>query len=258
MRRDELIQFLEHIVKRQASHGIRDAFKFKGVLTSRKNGEIAAAKYQDRELNPAYTMPTDIVPGASVLSPASQQQVVPRDQDLNTAYTIGPGVTPASTPDLGQLGLGQGSAPPNRPRPKPRPTGRARDLGRTDNLHEDLSDNVPGQSVTPEYNTINDVRNEQPTLMLQQDWRWEEPQIHLDPSLDPHFDNRSAAINENIFGPWDPIGLPVSVRSGFPASVPPVTDTPRTPRRKGRNADTLAMEEAEKLLNEGNRNKRRR
>ncbi|KAF8799627.1 hypothetical protein BYT27DRAFT_7263713 [Phlegmacium glaucopus] len=45
MKREALIQFFQHITARQTSHGIQDAFRFKAVLSSRKQGSLRTARY---------------------------------------------------------------------------------------------------------------------------------------------------------------------------------------------------------------------
>ena len=49
MRRSEMIQFFDHIGNRQSSHGIKDAFRFKAVLSSRKKGDLTKAVYEELE-----------------------------------------------------------------------------------------------------------------------------------------------------------------------------------------------------------------
>ena len=45
MKRDDIIKFFEHIGSRQASHGVKYAFRFKQYLSSRKKGTLMPAKY---------------------------------------------------------------------------------------------------------------------------------------------------------------------------------------------------------------------
>jgi hypothetical protein len=49
MKRNDMI-FFEHIGARQTSHGIRDAFRFKGVLSSRKKGSLHEASYPNLDI----------------------------------------------------------------------------------------------------------------------------------------------------------------------------------------------------------------
>jgi hypothetical protein len=64
MKRDQLIKFFKHIAGREASHGIKDGFKFKNVLSTRKKGEIRSAKYPGPapDPEPALSPITDNAP----------------------------------------------------------------------------------------------------------------------------------------------------------------------------------------------------
>jgi hypothetical protein len=72
--------------------------------------------------------------------------------------------------------------------------------------------------------------------------------VVLDPSLDPAYDAPSPIQNSQILTPWLTVPLqasstPVSAGSGSLLSAPE-----RSPRRKGKSADLLAIEEAEKYM----------
>jgi hypothetical protein len=45
MKREEIIKIFDHIEGRQASHGVKDAFRFKCILSSRKKGSLCVSKY---------------------------------------------------------------------------------------------------------------------------------------------------------------------------------------------------------------------
>jgi hypothetical protein len=47
MKLDALVVLFKHISQRETSHGIRDAFRFKAVLTSRKKGELGPTHYEE-------------------------------------------------------------------------------------------------------------------------------------------------------------------------------------------------------------------
>ncbi|KAF8805301.1 hypothetical protein BYT27DRAFT_7258411 [Phlegmacium glaucopus] len=49
MKREAMIQFFQHVVARQESHGNQDAFRFKAILSSRKKGTLRDAKYFDAD-----------------------------------------------------------------------------------------------------------------------------------------------------------------------------------------------------------------
>ena len=48
VKRDDIIKFFEHIGSWQASHGVKDAFRFKQYLSSCKKGTLMPAKYPDQ------------------------------------------------------------------------------------------------------------------------------------------------------------------------------------------------------------------
>ena len=56
MRCEDMINFFDHIGNRQTSHGIRDAFRFKAVLSSRKKGDLGGAKYRDPPQTSIFNM----------------------------------------------------------------------------------------------------------------------------------------------------------------------------------------------------------
>jgi len=60
MRRSEMIQFFDHIGNRQSSHGIKDAFRFKAVLSSRKKGDLTKAVYKELETTTLFDQGPDI------------------------------------------------------------------------------------------------------------------------------------------------------------------------------------------------------
>lgn len=47
MKLDSLISFFKHISDREEHHGLKQAFKFKAVLSSRKKGSLRRASYED-------------------------------------------------------------------------------------------------------------------------------------------------------------------------------------------------------------------
>ena len=47
MKLDFMIKFFNHIAEREVSHGIEQAFRFKAVLSSRKNGALQPSRYKD-------------------------------------------------------------------------------------------------------------------------------------------------------------------------------------------------------------------
>ena len=47
MKREDIIQFFDHIITREVSHGIENAFRFKATLTTRKKGKLREPRYFD-------------------------------------------------------------------------------------------------------------------------------------------------------------------------------------------------------------------
>jgi hypothetical protein len=96
MRREDMVKFFEHIGNRQSSHGIRDAFRFKAVLSSRKKGDLGGVKYMEpqRDLNPALTL------GITVPMP-TEIPVLPVSENVDNPAIPGvPEITPTTTPVL--------------------------------------------------------------------------------------------------------------------------------------------------------------
>src|ERR1700678_2147975 len=88
MRQEDIVKIFKHISTRQISHGVRDAFRFKAVMTSRKESNLDKTHYIDRLANPALLVmdPLDMEP-----SPASPSGHVP---SLPSVYSD---LTPAPT-----------------------------------------------------------------------------------------------------------------------------------------------------------------
>jgi hypothetical protein len=55
-----MIQFFDHIGNRQSSHGIKDAFRFKAVLSSRKKGDLTKAVYKELETTTLFDQGPDM------------------------------------------------------------------------------------------------------------------------------------------------------------------------------------------------------
>ena len=280
-----MIKFFNHIGNRQESHGIKDAFRFKAVLSSRKKGDLGGANYLKPAPNPAFTLeamdepdepapspvtennPTiemDQIPSPTSPAPAPAlngksktnrdmamavarrgktrgkgrakekvQSPAFRRQSNNTSDDMDP--APAPAPALEDV----------RPRPRPRPTGKARET-----VHTELSLNEDPHPLT---------------LTLDPGHQWD-PNIDLDPSLDPDFYTQPLSNdNEQILTSWLTVPQPdigyyqsqPSSSSALPQDAlessssfitdPARKDVPgpaRSPRRKGKSADVLAREEA--------------
>jgi hypothetical protein len=47
MKLESIVKFFQHVAAREATHGIQQAFRFKAVLSSRKEGRLRDARYND-------------------------------------------------------------------------------------------------------------------------------------------------------------------------------------------------------------------
>ena len=267
MRREEMIKLFQHIGNRQTSHGVTDAFRFKAVLSSRKLGNLNQVKYDE-------PVPV-IIPGIS-FDPANDALPMPNPATITTPNHINPSdintpasgtvplseIPPASWTSIFQIDPPEGlqspalitgpvPAPERRPRPKPRMKGKKKATSESGSSGNIIGEEIPTQPLT-----------------LDPSFEWEVP-IQLDPLLDPAFDIRENVNNSQTPTSWDNPPIPAhsyTDESIFPPTegilehitdpaqyltLPnmPISDQPvaGTSRRKGKNADLLAREEAEIL-----------
>src|ERR1700678_1592400 len=81
MRQEDIVKNFKHISTRQISHGVRDAFCFKAVMTSRKGSNLDKTHYIDPLANPA-------LPSAySDLNPAPTYEPVPALPPVQRVFT---------------------------------------------------------------------------------------------------------------------------------------------------------------------------
>jgi hypothetical protein len=182
MKRVDIIKLFEHIGSRQASHGVKDAFRYKQYLSTRKKGDFRAANYLDRIID-----------------------------------------TPAS-PDVPELALA-----------------------------ETIIQQAPAQSVNtfPSGYTFTEPATTQepattsgPELFFDPDFFWDRPGI-LESSLEPLF-NRPVVNNSDSSLILPTPGPTSTSLTPIPAGAP--SSHQITPRRRGKNADTLAIEEAASFI----------
>ena len=67
MRQEDIIKFFKHVSNWQSSHGVKDAFKFKAVLSSHKKGNLNGSKYND--------LPWNMAPNINNLALASPDNI---------------------------------------------------------------------------------------------------------------------------------------------------------------------------------------
>lgn len=214
MKREAMTKFFEHITLRQSTSTIKDAFRFKAVLSSRKKGSLRETKYPAQgspgaafQSAPALTRePAPVVVTAQTSLPAPSF-------DSSQLYRM-PSIHPRLTP-----GLTRDSTPV---------TGGASSSGTTPGLTRDS---------TP-------MTFQQQTLTLDPAYAFDPP-IILDESLEPAFDVQGFGNhNQASLGTHWLTVPPVSTFNYNSAS----NSQQSTVRRRGKSADTLAIEEAQLLL----------
>jgi hypothetical protein len=229
MKRDDMIKLFEHIGARQASHGVDDAFRFKKVLSSRKKGSLQEASYHDT--NPGNPDPAP--------APVPQRNI-------------------QATTNSGN------SEPAPAPAPIQETLYSFNDTDMPETLYSFNTHMLEGPSSQEPH--VPEQQRSRPTLTLDPAYNIDQP-IFLDPSLDPEL---LAPSTQQWLTPaftgWAPAfqyPTPESERTyRTPQTVTPATTpsrqggnlTPLTPRRRrGKNADELAIEEAQILLSQQKR-----
>jgi hypothetical protein len=94
MKREVLIKLFEHIASREASHGTKKAFRFKAVLSSRKEGKLRKTSYFDDD-NPASGVTREPEPVPADTQDDNRRQ----DPALAQAEATAPEPEPADTQD---------------------------------------------------------------------------------------------------------------------------------------------------------------
>lgn len=221
MKRQGIIDFFQHIAAREASYGVQDAFRFKAVLTSRKKGKLLKANYFDEREHaaPEKTVTAEGLVRTELALEGVQDPGIGDEPDSNPAFSRNheqPGWTPENM--LTQLG------PDWDPIQDCGPSEKA--IGKT-----------PALSLDPAFNF--DIH------------------IPLDPELEVHPISNFQSLGDDLLTFWpnpttgsssqnisaqDPIQSALSLLEQVPA-VHQMSPR-RSPRRKARNADSLAMEEA--------------
>jgi len=205
MRQEDIIKFFKHVASRESSHRLKDAFRFKKVLTSQKKGMLDSPKYKDPDRNPTLS----IAPAAT---PAQTYTFRFHNEVSDSAAVIEQQNTETEQHDT--------TAPaPSRIRPRPKhknvvndkTSGRSTPSGIVPDV---LSGIVPGTTSGIVPNSV------QPLLTLDPEYQ-RDPEIQLDPSLEPDFGRLSSMDgNDLILTPW--MGIPN-------ATLPATTSTSRVP-----------------------------
>jgi hypothetical protein len=274
MRQEDIVKFFKHISTRQISHGVRDAFRFKAVMTSRKGSNLDKTHYIDPLANPALlvmdpldTEPNPASPSGHVpalpsaysdLNPAPTYEPVPAlppvQRVFTSVFSIGdpsaiggqsnpPEVTPNLTANTTRTARGRpeqhafdNAGDDNQETTERRPRPRPRPTARGGKkVQGHASENAGHIRETP--------RPERQALTFDPGHQWES-HYDLDPSLDPGVELPSTSNTTELLTPWLTLTTDGS-------SVQTHTPTPaKSPRRK---ADMLAIDEAQSLIVKGKR-----
>ena len=218
MKREDMVKFFDHVRAREASHGAKDAFRFKAILSSRKKGFLEKAKYSDCVPDSGLVQNSELTSTREVPAPNGfTMNEMPEWETLPDGFhqfSVGPNITP--TPSITQDWTFQSMSEPNidpteRSRPKPRPVTR-----------------------TQQSNPAPDTLSLDPSLIR-------DPPILLDSSFDPALPGTSTSNR------W--LQLP-SADLDFPSlSIPQSHDV--SPRQRSKSADRLAIEEAQRFVPKG-------
>ena len=96
MKRGEIMAFFEHVVARQASHQVADAFRFKAVLSGRNNGTLQQTAYPNSTIWEPDSSLASNTPMPREIEPASEPNVTPAlGSSMPHAYQM---ATPVQTP----------------------------------------------------------------------------------------------------------------------------------------------------------------
>ena len=234
MKRDAMIKFFEHITLRQSTSTIKDAFRFKAVLSSRKKGSLRETKY------PEPGSPGTAFRSAPALTREPVPVTVPDDVSAHT---------PIPTPPFDSSQLYRMQSLPRTDMISAYDRVRAPLSGLTPDLTRDstpVTGRASSSGTTPGFQQ---QTFQQQTLTLDPAYAFDPP-IILDESLEPVFDDRGFGNHNqaslgtgHIHTPW----LTVPPVSTFNHNLPSSSQQSTT-RRRGKSADTLAMEEAQLLL----------
>lgn len=277
MKREAIIKFFQHIATREASHGVPNAFRFKAVLSSRKKGDLCETSYadnQERPRVPDMTQESGMTPTLAIQpEPAFTPGTYIRPAlagILDPAFARGQVPTPAMTPEptLAPLGTDPATNPS-------RMSQRVRDKSRAHSGQMN-QDQYTFNSTQPNFTASPDSENNwTPTLSLDPAFAVD-PLIILDPGLDFHSNTALQSLSGEIYLPWpnttsSSSATPATTSTNNPvpdlaqSAIDPYNPYPepsalhpfdslvtssqdkRSPRRKAKNAQALAIEEAKQF-----------
>lgn len=290
MKREAVIKFFNHVGERQSSHGVPDAFRFKAVLSSRKKGLFHEAFYTPVTNTPAATptviattaAPARIHIPAPTLTPAPAQltsNMFNRINLSNDAYPSNSGnyVAP-SQPSNQNLTLDPAFNvdPQVHLDPSLDPALQfTSQNGYLDSTWQWASQNTlfkpntstPMPPATPDRFSFKFPVAQPSTSFLADPAQFNPAQYTHNPATFTHAESSSHTTLASFNTILSPLSTaPDMIRSAketiYPATSPsnpvtaPVIPAPSSSiRRKGKNADKLAIEEAQNII--GKRKTRR-
>lgn len=217
MRQEDIIKFFKHVASRESSHGVTDAFRFKKILTSRKNGMLDSPKYKDPDRDPTLSIAPAAIPAQTYTSIFRFHNEVsdPTAVIEQNTETMTESITKQNDPTA--PAVPSPAVPPRiRPRPKYKNIMDKTSTQSYGIVPDALSAMVPN-SLTSTSGIV--PNSDQPLLTLDPEYQ-RDPEIHLDPSLEPDFGRHSSTDrNDVVLSPWMDASIPATTMT-----IPPVPD----------------------------------
>ena len=223
-----MIKFFQHISLRQNSHSIQYAFRFKAVLSGRKQGSFCDTKYFDDD----QTSDTALTPGntpdpAQLSIPGPESQTLPRpmprptgksknrDNRSNTDFgNIPQDPAPASTTGLMLSNDPAPALTTSRPRPAPRPKGKGKrkvpSRGSGTGIQENLQAPALAPAPAPAPATATATASAHYGMLTLDPAYAIDPPIILDKSLEPSFDGERHS-SDSLIVPWSTVPTTLSI-----------------------------------------------
>lgn len=242
MKREAIINFFQHIARREPSHGVQNAFRFKAVLSSRKKGKLINTHYFD-DYEPTAADGPDTA-AAVPEDPALAEDTDPAmggEPDSDPALSGNQFAIPGFIHETTFAQLGTGYGPSEGPSSLSRKSQRSKEKSRAD-----ISDETVNHSMLT-YDRVNSGYNF-------------DQLIRLDPELEFHPFPTPTSLTENDFPPLpdttteattsrnslgtDPVQCAIDEIEPDLVAIPTKLPNRRSPRKKTKNAESLAIEEA--------------